>query len=104
MLFRSKKGNAKESSNYHTIALISHASKVMLKSLQARHQQYKNRELPNGRRLQGAWRRAECTAEGTIDPEQLGGTRRVGGLLGVLNIWKFTIHLLLNFEHHFTSV
>ena len=43
----SKKSNAKECSNYHTIALISHASKVMLKSLQARHQQYRNRELPN---------------------------------------------------------
>ena len=41
-----KKGNAKECSNYHTIALISHASKVMLKILQARLQQYMNRELP----------------------------------------------------------
>ena len=38
-----KKGNAKECSNYHTIALISHASKVMLKILQARLQQYMNR-------------------------------------------------------------
>ena len=41
-----KKGNAKEGSNYCTIALISHASKVMLKILQARFQQYVNRELP----------------------------------------------------------
>ena len=41
-----KKGNAKECSNYHTIALISHASKVMLKILQARLQQYVNCELP----------------------------------------------------------
>ena len=40
-----KKGNAKECSNYHTIALISHASKVMLKILQARLQQYVNHEL-----------------------------------------------------------
>ena len=40
-----KKGNAKECSNYCTIALISHASKVMLKILQARLQQYKNQEL-----------------------------------------------------------
>ena len=40
-----KKGNAKECSNYHTIALISHTSKVMLKILQARLQQYVNREL-----------------------------------------------------------
>ena len=42
-----KKGNAKECSNYHKIALISHASKVMLKILQARLQQYVNRELPD---------------------------------------------------------
>ena len=52
-----KKGNTKECSNYHTIALISHTSKVMLKILQARLQQYVNHELPdfqdgfrNGRR------------------------------------------------------
>ena len=42
-----KKGNAKEFSNYRTIALISHASKVMLKILQARLQQYVSRELPD---------------------------------------------------------
>ena len=42
-----KKANAKECSDYHRIALISHASKVMLKILQARLQQYVNRELPD---------------------------------------------------------
>ena len=42
-----KKGNAKECSNYHTIALISHTSKVMLKILQARLQQYMKHELPD---------------------------------------------------------
>ena len=42
-----KTGNAKECSNYRTIALISHASKVMLKILQARIQQYMNHELPD---------------------------------------------------------
>ena len=42
-----KKGNPKECSNYRTIAVISHASKVMLKILQARLQQYVNRELPD---------------------------------------------------------
>ena len=42
-----KKSNAKECSNYLTIALISHASKIMLKILQARLQQYVNRELPD---------------------------------------------------------
>ena len=42
-----KKGNAKECSNYHTVAHISHASKVMLKILQVRLQQYMNRQLPD---------------------------------------------------------
>ena len=51
-----KKGNAKECSNYHTIALISHASKVMLKILQARLQQYMNRELPD---VQAGFRKGE---------------------------------------------
>ena len=49
-----KKGNAKEYSNYHTIALISHASKIMLKILQARLQQYMNSELPD---VQGGFRK-----------------------------------------------
>ena len=51
-----KKGNAKECSNYHTIALISHASKVTLKILQPRLQQYVNRELPD---VQAGFRKAE---------------------------------------------
>ena len=51
-----KKGNAKESSSYNTIALISHASKVMLKILQARLQQYMNRELPD---VQVGFRKAQ---------------------------------------------
>ena len=50
----SKKGNAEECSNYHTVALISCASKVMLKILQARLQQYMNCELPN---VQGGFRK-----------------------------------------------
>ena len=49
-----KKGNAKECSNYRTIALISHTSKVMLKILQARLQQYVNGELPD---VQGGFRK-----------------------------------------------
>ena len=44
-----KKSNTKECSNYYTIALVSHASKVMLKILQARLQQYLNLELPDAR-------------------------------------------------------
>ena len=50
-----KKGNAKECSNYCTIALISHASKVMLKILQARFQQFVNCELPD---VQAGFRKA----------------------------------------------
>ena len=53
-----KKGNAKECSNYCTIALISHASKVMLKILQARLQQYMNRELPD---VQAGFRKGRRT-------------------------------------------
>ena len=53
-----KKGNAKECSNYRTIALISHASKVMLRILQARLQQYMNRELPD---VQAGFRKGRRT-------------------------------------------
>ena len=55
-----KKGSAKEYSNYHTIALISHASKVMLKILQARLQQYGNRELPD---VQAGFRKGRGTRD-----------------------------------------
>ena len=55
-----KKGNAKECSNYHTIALISHVSKVMLKILQARLQQYINCELPD---VQAGFRKDRGTPE-----------------------------------------
>ena len=56
----SKKDNAKECSNYCTIALISHASKVMLKILQARLQQYVNRELPD---IQAGFRKGRGTRD-----------------------------------------
>ena len=55
-----KKGNAKECSNYCTIALISHVSKVMLKILQARLQQYVNRELPD---VQAGFRKGRGTRD-----------------------------------------
>ena len=55
-----KKGNAKEYSNYHTIALISHASKVMLKILQARLQQYVIHELPD---VQAGFRKGRETRD-----------------------------------------
>ena len=55
-----KKGNAKQCSNYHTSALISDASKVMLKILQARLQQHMNRELPD---VQGGFRKGRGTRD-----------------------------------------
>ena len=55
-----KKGNAKQCSNYSTIALISHASKVMLKIVQARLQQYVNCELPD---VQAGFRKGRGTRD-----------------------------------------
>ena len=55
-----EKGNAKECSNYHTIALISHTSKVMLKILQGRLQQYVNLELPD---VQAGFRKGRGTRD-----------------------------------------
>ena len=55
-----KKGNAQECSNYRTIALISHASKVMLKILQGRLQQFVNRELPD---VQAGFRKGRGTRD-----------------------------------------
>ena len=55
-----KKGNAKEYSNYHTVVLVSHASKVMLKILQARFQQCMNREFPD---MQAGFRKSRRTRD-----------------------------------------
>ena len=59
-----KKDNAKECSNYYTIALISHASKVVLKILQARFQQYVNQELPDS---QDEFRKGRGTRDQTAN-------------------------------------
>ena len=59
-----KKGNAKECPNYHTIVLISHASKVILKILQARLQQYVNHELPD---VQAGFRKGTGTRDQIAD-------------------------------------
>ena len=64
-----KKGNAKECSNYHPVALISHASKVMLKILQARLQQYVNRELAD---VQAGFRKGR----GTKLPTSTGSSKK----------------------------
>ena len=79
-----KKGNAKECSNYCTIALISHASKVMLKILQARLQQYVNHELP-----------VKLVLEKAEDPEIKLPTS-AGSLKRQENFRKTSISALLN--------
>ena len=78
-----KKGNAKECSNYRTIALISHASKVMLKILQARLQQYANRELPDVQA--GFWKgrgtRELPTSAGSLEKQESSRETSVSALL-----------------------
>ena len=70
-----RKGNAKECSNYHTIALISHASKVRLKILQARLQQYVNHELPD---IQDGFRKGRGTRDQNAkNPLDHGKSKRV---------------------------
>ena len=70
-----KKGNAKECSNYLTIALISHASKVTLKILHARLQQYVNCELPE---VRAGFRKARGTRDQITNVRWWGGDRRAG--------------------------
>ena len=59
-----KEGNAKECSNYHTVALILHASKIMLKILQARLQQYMNPEIPD---VQARFRKGRGMRDQTVN-------------------------------------
>ena len=59
-----KKGNARECSNYPTVALISHATKIMLKILQARLQQYVNHELPD---VQAGFRKGRGTRDQIVN-------------------------------------
>ena len=70
-----KKGNVKECSNYRTIVLISHASKVMLKIVQARLQQYMNCELPDVQAGKD-WRWEE---KGTTEEEMVGWHHQLNG-------------------------
>ena len=87
------KDNAKECSNYHTIALISHASKVMLKILQARLQQYANHEIPD---VQAGFRKAEepeiklPTFSGSLKKQESSRKTSISALLTMpklLTVW-----------------
>ena len=88
-----KKGNAKECSNYCTIALISHTSKVMLKILQARLQQYVNHELPD---VQAGFRKCRgirdktATSAGSLKKQESSRKTSISALLTMpklLTVW-----------------
>ena len=85
-----KKGNAKECSNYRTIALISHASKVMLKILQARLREYMNRELPD---VQAGFRKPKIklpTSAGSSKMQESSRKTSISALLTMpkpLTVW-----------------
>ena len=90
-----KKGNGNECSNYHTIALISHTSKVMLKILQARLQQYVNRELPD---VQAGFRKGRTeiklpTSAGSWKKQESSRKKSISALLTMpkpLTVWITT--------------
>ena len=92
------KGNAKECSNYYTIALISHTSKVMLKILQVRLQQYMNHELPD---VQAGFRKGRGTeiklptSTGSSKKQESSGKISTSALLTMpkpLTVWITTNH------------
>ena len=92
-----KKGNAKECSNYHTIALISHTSKVMLKILQVRLQQCVNHELPD---VQAGLEKAEKpeiklpTTAGSLKKQESSGKTSISALLTMPK--PFTVWITIN--------
>ena len=101
-----KKGNDKECSNYFTVALMSHTSKVMLKILQARLQQYMNRELPD---VQAEFRKDT----GTKFPTSVGSSKKqessrkisTSALLTMpepLTVWKILQEM--GIPHHLTCL
>ena len=84
-----KKGNVKESSNYCTIAFISHASEVMIKILQDRLQRYVSRELPD---VQGGFTKAEepeirlATSTGSLKKQESSRKTSISALLTMQNL------------------
>ena len=89
-----KKGNAKECSNYHTIALISHASKVMLKNLQARLQQHVNCELPD---VQAGFGKSRGTRDQTAGSSKKQESSRKTSISALLTMPKpVTVFITIN--------
>ena len=90
------KGNAKECSNYHTIALISHASKVMVKILQARLQQYMNREIPD---VQAGFRKGRGTRDQIANIHWIMEKARETSISALLTLPKpLTVWITINWK------
>ena len=96
-----KKGNAKECSNYHSIALISHASKVMLKILQVRLQQYMNQELPD---VKTEFRKGRGTRDQIANICWIIEKAREFQRNMLLLLYWLLLFLLLSFSFHFLSL
>ena len=89
-----KKGNVKECSNYHTIAPISHASKVMLKFLQASLQQYMNREIPD---VQAGFRKGRGTRDQIAGSQKKQESSRKTSISALLTMPKpLTVWITIN--------
>ena len=108
-----KKGNAKECSNYHTFALISYASKVMLKILQGRLQQYMYHELPDvqvGFRKGRGTRNQIATSIGSLKKQESSRKTSTSALLTTskpLTVWITTNWIILQemgIPDHFTCL
>ena len=90
-----KKGNAKECSNYHTIALISNASQVMLKILQSRFQQYMNQEHPH---IQAGFRKGRGTRDQI--PKSVGSSKKQDNSRTTSTSVSFTTLKPLTMDHN----
>ena len=93
-----KKGNAKECSNYRTIALISHASKVMLKILQVRLQQYVNCELPD---VKAGFRKGRGTRDQIVNIcwilEKARNSRKTSASASLTTLMPLSVWITTNF-------
>ena len=93
-----EKGNAKECSNYHTTALISHANKVMLKMLQAWLQQYMNQELPDE---QAGFRKGRGPREQNVNicwiMRKQGNSRKTSISASLTTLKPFTVWITTNY-------
>ena len=83
-----RKGNAKECSNYHTIVLISRASKISLKVLQARLQLYVNQELSD---IQAGFRRGRGTRDLLVDKESQGIPEKISTSASLTTLKPLTV-------------